>query len=223
MEFSQGLISAAYIVAALLFIFSLAGLSKQETAETGNWYGIVGMAIALVATIADDRVSNVLVILVAMAIGSFIGLKLAKKVEMTQMPELVAILHSFVGLAAVLVGYNSYFEMDHGAQIAFTDAQQMAVNIHLVEVFLGVFIGAVTFTGSVVAFGKLRGIISSSPLMLPQRHKMNLIAGIVSIALMVYFVKKKQNFCSEYTQFRHNTVSVPYMVIWWVVILTFAL
>jgi len=189
MEFSQGLISAAYIVAALLFIFSLAGLSKQETAETGNWYGIVGMAIALVATIADDRVSNVLVILVAMAIGSFIGLKLAKKVEMTEMPELVAILHSFVGLAAVLVGYNSFFEMEHGAHLTFTDAQQMAVNIHLVEVFLGVFIGAVTFTGSVVAFGKLRGIINSAALMLPHRHKMNLLAGVVSFVLMVVFVE----------------------------------
>ncbi|MEW6983444.1 Re/Si-specific NAD(P)(+) transhydrogenase subunit beta [Colwelliaceae bacterium 6471] len=190
MEFSNGLISAAYIVAALLFIFSLSGLSKQQTAETGNWYGIVGMAIALVATIADDRVSNVLVIFVAMAIGAFIGLRLAKKVEMTQMPELVAILHSFVGLAAVLVGLNSYFEMGHGTHLSFTDAQQVALNIHLVEIFLGVFIGAVTFTGSVVAFGKLRGIINSSALMLPHRHKMNLLAGVVSFVLMIVFVQQ---------------------------------
>jgi NAD(P) transhydrogenase subunit beta len=189
MEFSQGLISAAYILAALLFIFSLSGLSKQETAETGNWYGIVGMAIALVATIADERVSNVFVILVTMAIGAFIGLRLAKKVEMTEMPELVAILHSFVGLAAVLVGYNSYLEMDHSSHITFTDAQQMAVNIHLVEVFLGVFIGAVTFTGSVVAFAKLRGIVNSAALMLPHRHKINLLAGVVSFILMVAFVQ----------------------------------
>jgi len=189
MEFSQGLISAAYILAALLFIFSLSGLSKQETAETGNWYGIVGMAIALVATIADERVSNVFVILVTMAIGAFIGLRLAKKVEMTEMPELVAILHSFVGLAAVLVGYNSYLEMDHSSHITFTDAQQMAVNIHLVEVFLGVFIGAVTFTGSVVAFAKLRGLVNSAALMLPHRHKMNLLAGVVSFILMVAFVQ----------------------------------
>jgi len=189
MEFSQGFISPAYIVAALLFIFSLSGLSKQATAEAGNWYGITGMAVALIATIADDRVSNVLIILVAMAIGSFIGLRLAKKVEMTEMPELVAILHSFVGLAAVLVGFNSYFEMDHSVQLTLTDAQQMAINIHLVEVFLGVFIGAVTFTGSIVAFAKLRGLINSAALMLPQRHKMNLAVGIVAIILMVNFVQ----------------------------------
>ena len=189
MELSQGLISAAYIIAALLFIFSLAGLSKQESAETGNWYGIVGMVIALVATIADPRVSNIAVIIGAMVIGSFIGLRLAKKVEMTEMPELVAILHSFVGLAAVLVGFNSYFGMEHSGQVVFTDEQQMAINIHLVEVFLGVFIGAVTFTGSVVAFAKLRGVINSAALMLPHRHKLNLAAGVVSFILMVVFVQ----------------------------------
>jgi len=189
MEFSQGLISAAYIIAALLFIFSLAGLSKQETAETGNWYGITGMAIALIATIADPRVENVLVIFIAMSVGAFIGLHLAKKVEMTQMPELVAILHSFVGLAAVLVGFNSYFEMDHSLQLTFTETQQIATNIHLVEVFLGVFIGAITFTGSIVAYAKLRGVISSSALMLPHRHKLNLAAGVVAFILMVNFVQ----------------------------------
>ncbi|PCI59347.1 MAG: NAD(P)(+) transhydrogenase (Re/Si-specific) subunit beta [Gammaproteobacteria bacterium] len=195
MEFSQGFISAAYIVAALLFIFSLSGLSKQESAQTGNWYGIVGMVIALIATIADERVSNVFIILVMMSIGAFIGLRLAKKVEMTQMPELVAILHSFVGLAAVLVGMNSYFEVDHNTASNLVQLggdllpqMQMAMNIHLTEVFLGVFIGAVTFTGSIVAFGKLRGVISSSALMLPHRHKMNLAAGVVSFILMVMFV-----------------------------------
>lgn len=188
MEFSSSLISAAYIISALLFIFSLSGLSKQQTAEQGNWYGIVGMAIALVATIADPRVSNVLVIMVAMVIGSLIGLRLAKKVEMTQMPELVAILHSFVGLAAVLVGFNSYFEIGQMPILTVTAEQQMAVNIHLVEVFLGVFIGAVTFTGSVVAFGKLRGVINSAALMLPHRHKMNLAAGVICFILMVSFV-----------------------------------
>jgi len=189
MEFSQGLISAAYIIAALLFIFSLAGLSKQETAETGNWYGITGMAVALIATIADPRVDNVLVIFIAMSVGAFVGLHLAKKVEMTQMPELVAILHSFVGLAAVLVGFNSYFGMDHSLSFNITDTQKMETNIHLVEVFLGVFIGAVTFTGSIVAFAKLRGIISSSALMLPHRHKLNLAAGVVAVILMISFVQ----------------------------------
>jgi len=183
---TSGFISAAYIISALLFIFSLSGLSKQESAQTGNWYGIVGMAIALVATIADERVSNVFVILLTMAIGGFIGLRLAKKVEMTQMPELVAILHSFVGLAAVLVGYNSYFSVGHDLSLQFSST---AMNIHLSEIFLGVFIGAVTFTGSIVAFGKLRGVISSSALMLPHRHKMNLAAGVISFILMVSFVQ----------------------------------
>ena len=183
MEFSAGLITAAYLLAALLFIFSLSGLSKQETAETGNLYGMIGMSIALIATLADHRVSNVIVIFVTMAIGAGIGLRLANKVEMTQMPELVAILHSFVGLAAVLVGFNSYFDMNNHVLTA------IATNIHLTEVFLGVFIGAVTFTGSIVAFAKLRGLISSSALMLPHRHKMNLAAGLISFVLMVIFVQ----------------------------------
>ena len=188
MEFSQGLISAAYIIAALLFIMSLGGLSKQESAQNGNWYGIVGMSIALIATIADPRVSNVGVIIVAVAIGGAIGFRLAKKVEMTEMPELVAILHSFVGLAAVLVGFNSYFEAHAHVLPVLTDEKRIAQNIHLTEVFLGVFIGAVTFTGSIVAFGKLRGLINSAALMLPNRHKMNLAAGVVSFLLMINFV-----------------------------------
>lgn len=183
---SNGFISAAYIVAALLFVFSLAGLSKQETAQRGNLFGMVGMAIALLATIIDPRVSNVVVIIIAMVIGSGIGLRLADKVEMTQMPELVAILHSFVGLAAVLVGFNSYFDAEHG--VVMTAAQQTAMNIHLSEIFIGIFIGAVTFTGSIVAFGKLRGVISSSALMLPHRHKMNLAAGILSFLMLLTFV-----------------------------------
>ena len=183
---SNGFISAAYVVAALLFIFSLAGLSKQETAKQGNLFGMVGMAIALLTTILDPRVSNVFVIIVAMIIGSGIGLRLANKVEMTQMPELVAILHSFVGLAAVLVGFNSFFESGHS--VVITAAQQTAMNIHLTEIFLGIFIGAVTFTGSLVAFGKLSGTISSSALMLPHRHKMNLAAGVFSFFLLLGFV-----------------------------------
>ena len=183
----QSLTTAAYIIAALLFIFSLSGLSQQKTAETGNWYGIVGMTIALIATIANVT-GNLWIVVITMIIGAAIGLRLAQKVEMTQMPELVAILHSFVGLAAVLVGYNSYFEMGHTALTSLTHSQ-IETNIHLVEVFLGVFIGSVTFTGSIVAFGKLRGIINSSALMLPHRHKLNLLAGVVSFVLMVLFVQ----------------------------------
>ncbi|WP_441002660.1 Re/Si-specific NAD(P)(+) transhydrogenase subunit beta [Pseudocolwellia agarivorans] len=189
MEFPSGFISAAYLVSALLFIFSLSGLSKQETAERGNWFGIVGMIIALIATIADERVSNVGVIIVVMIIGTVIGLRLAKKVEMTGMPELVAILHSFVGLAAVLVGFNSFYEMSSHPVGYLTSAQQMETNIHLTEIFLGVFIGAVTFTGSVVAFAKLRGLINSAALMLPQRHTFNLAALLFSFMLMLSFVE----------------------------------
>ncbi len=202
---SNGFISAAYVVAALLFIFSLAGLSKQETAKQGNLYGMIGMAIALLTTIFDPRVSNVLVIIVAMVIGSGIGLRLANKVEMTQMPELVAILHSFVGLAAVLVGFNSYFDAGHS--VVITAVQQTAMNIHLTEIFLGIFIGAVTFTGSIVAFGKLSGSISSSALMLPHRHKMNLAAGIFSFLLLLTFVN---NGGSDTALFLMTTVALVF-------------
>ncbi|MEX0335798.1 Re/Si-specific NAD(P)(+) transhydrogenase subunit beta [Vibrio tubiashii] len=178
---SAGLVQAAYIVAALFFILSLAGLSKQESARSGNYYGIAGMTIALIATIFGPESEGFVWIIIAMVIGGGIGIHYAKKVEMTEMPELVAILHSFVGMAAVLVGYNSYIDAPEAA----THAEHV---IHLVEVFLGVFIGAVTFTGSVVAFGKLRGIISSSPLNLPHKHKMNLAAIVVSTLLMLHFV-----------------------------------
>jgi len=179
---SAGLVQAAYIVAALFFIMSLAGLSKQQSARAGNYYGITGMAIALVATIFSPNAEGLTWIILAMVIGGGIGIHFAKKVEMTEMPELVAILHSFVGMAAVLVGYNSYLDAPETA----THAEHV---IHLVEVFIGVFIGAVTFTGSVVAFGKLRGVIKSSPLNLPHKHKMNLAAIVVSTLLMIYFVK----------------------------------
>ncbi|MFT4270884.1 MAG: Re/Si-specific NAD(P)(+) transhydrogenase subunit beta [Pantoea sp.] len=179
---SGGLVTAAYIVAAILFIFSLAGLSKHETSKQGNIFGMSGMAIALLATIFGPNSGNVAWILLAMVIGGAIGVRLAKKVEMTEMPELVAILHSFVGLAAVLVGFNSY--LDHAPGLS-----AVMENIHLTEVFLGIFIGAVTFTGSIVAFGKLRGKISSRPLMLPHRHKLNLLALVISFLLLVWFVR----------------------------------
>ncbi len=179
---NTGVITASYLLAAVLFILSLAGLSKQETAKHGNLFGMIGMAIALIATLWRPEVTSVWLIIVAMAIGTAIGVKVALKVEMTEMPELVAILHSFVGLAAVLVGYNSY--IDHGPLTG------VVLNIHLTEIFLGVFIGAVTFTGSIVAFGKLRGKISSKALNLPHRHKLNLAAGVVSFLLMLYFVNQ---------------------------------
>ncbi|WP_210450036.1 Re/Si-specific NAD(P)(+) transhydrogenase subunit beta [Pantoea ananatis] len=179
---SEGLVTAAYIIAALLFIFSLAGLSKHETSRAGIVFGIAGMTIALAATILGPQAANLAWILVAMMAGGGIGIFLAQRVEMTEMPELVAILHSFVGLAAVLVGINSYL-----GHAPLDDTAMTA--IHLVEVFLGIFIGAITFTGSVVAFGKLRGIFASKPLMLPGRHVMNLAALLASLALMMVFVR----------------------------------
>ncbi|RRZ95618.1 Re/Si-specific NAD(P)(+) transhydrogenase subunit beta [Erwinia sp. 198] len=179
---SGGLVTAAYIVAAILFICSLAGLSKHETAKQGNLFGISGMAIALLATLLGPDSSSVGWVLLAMVIGGAIGVRLAKKVEMTEMPELVAVLHSFVGLAAVLVGFNSY--LDHAPA---TDA--VIENIHLTEVFIGIFIGAVTFTGSLVAWGKLCGKLSSRPLALPHRHRLNLLALVVSLCLLIIFVR----------------------------------
>ena len=199
---SEGFVQAAYIVAALLFIMSLAGLSKHETAKAGCWYGIIGMRIALIATIFGPKSDGTLWIIIAMVIGGAIGIQRALKVEMTEMPELVAILHSFVGLAAVLVGYNSYglhdiptmpSGLNDVEQAKFLAEQAALASVHNVEVFLGIFIGAVTFTGSVVAFGKLSGKINSKALMLPHRHKLNLAALIVSALLMVAFLSEPEN------------------------------
>ena len=199
---SEGLVQAAYILAALLFIMSLAGLSKHETAKAGCWFGIVGMTIALIATIFGPHSEGTFWIIIAMIIGGAIGVQRALKVEMTEMPELVAILHSFVGLAAVLVGFNSYGlhhealipeGLDAAAHAAFVAEQAVLTNIHHVEVFLGIFIGAVTFTGSVVAFGKLSGKINSKALMLPHRHKLNLAALVVSALLMVAFLNNPES------------------------------
>ncbi|MDC9588915.1 Re/Si-specific NAD(P)(+) transhydrogenase subunit beta [Xenorhabdus sp. XENO-10] len=200
---SNGIVTAAYIVAAILFIFSLAGLSRHESAKRGNIFGIVGMAIALIATILGPDTGKMGWIILAMVIGAVIGIRLAKKVEMTEMPELVAILHSFVGLAAVLVGFNSFITHD-------IFATPIMENIHLTEVFLGVFIGAVTFTGSVVAFGKLRGKISSKPLMLPHRHKLNLAALIVSLILMFTFIKTESVGLQVFTLLVMTAISLAF-------------
>lgn len=183
---SESFVHAAYIIAAVLFIMSLAGLSKHETAKAGCWYGIVGMGIALFTTVFGPHTNGQIWIIIAMIIGAILGIRKALKVEMTEMPELVALLHSFVGLAAVLVGFNSYLSHE------VTDPT--LVNIHNIEVFLGVFIGAVTFTGSIVAFGKLRGIFNSKALMLPHRHKLNLLALVVSFLLMLVFLSSPSLF-----------------------------
>src|SRR3954453_22867968 len=183
--------SAAYIVAALLFILSPAGLSRHETAKAGNAYGIAGMAIALAATIglATRSASGVgiALLVVAMVIGGAIGLWRAAKVEMTGMPELIAMLHSFVGLAAVLVGWNGYLSVEADAERQ-TEVAENLLGIHSAEVVIGVFIGAVTFTGSIVAFLKLSGRIKSNPLMLPAHNLLNLGALLAFAVLTVFFV-----------------------------------
>ena len=190
---SSGIVAVAYIVAALLFVLSLAGLSKHETAKTGNTYGIVGMAVALVATIwvvFDNRGYAVgwqaALVFLPMIVGGAIGVWRALRVEMTGMPQLIAMLHSFVGLAAVLVGYNTWLLAESAATDTAGGGGHDAV--HLTEVFLGIFIGAVTLTGSIVAYLKLSARIPSKPLMLPGRHVMNLFALLVSAGLLVWFV-----------------------------------
>ncbi|MFE2351822.1 Re/Si-specific NAD(P)(+) transhydrogenase subunit beta [Kitasatospora cineracea] len=181
---------AADLVAALLFILSLAGLSQHRTSRAGVAYGIAGMALALAATVvvASRSISAgaVALILLAMALGAAIGLWRARRVEMTQMPELIAVLHSFVGLAAVLVGWNSYLEVErHGAAQSAVAADLLT--IHHAEVFIGIFIGAVTFTGSVVAYLKLSAKIASRPLVLPGKNALNLGALGAFAALTAWF------------------------------------
>lgn len=179
---------AAQIVAGLLFILALAGLSKHESARRGNAFGIVGMALALLATIALVVTLNgldaLLLLLVAMIVGGAIGVHRAQRVEMTGMPELIALLHSFVGLAAVLVGLNSWIPATSSGAWHLDVLER----IHNGEVFLGIFIGAVTLTGSIVAFLKLSGRMRSAPLMLPHHNVVNLAALVVSLGLMVWFV-----------------------------------
>lgn len=190
---------AAYIVAALLFILALAGLSKHETAKAGNTFGIAGMAVALAATIAlaiarDLSTTGLILLVVATLIGAAIGLHRARRVEMTGMPELIALLHSFVGLAAVLVGWNGYLHVEahpHGAEALQLSGQHM-LGIHSAEVVIGVFIGAVTFTGSIVAFLKLSARIKSSPLTLPGKNVINLGALVAFAALTAGFVVSSQ-------------------------------
>ncbi|MBB3082468.1 Re/Si-specific NAD(P)(+) transhydrogenase subunit beta [Geodermatophilus sabuli] len=186
---------AAYVVAALLFILALAGLSKHETAKAGNTFGIAGMVLALVATVAlavDHGIDGAgLGFLVgATAVGAAIGLWRARVVEMTGMPELIAVLHSFVGLAAVLVGWNGYLHVEADPDGAEASRLQdiETLGIHHAEVVIGVFIGAVTFTGSIVAFLKLSARIKSSPLMLPGKNLLNLGALVAFAVLTTWFV-----------------------------------
>ncbi len=188
---------AAYLIAAILFILALAGLSKHETAEQGNNFGIIGMTIALIITIimaVDLNDWDALGYLaIAMAIGAVIGFWRARKVEMTEMPELIAMLHSFVGIAAVLVGWNSYLEAQDPASELYQQLERDSMlGIHNGEIMVGVFIGAVTFTGSIVAYLKLSAKMKSAPMMLPARHWLNLAIILVFFALTAWFVVSPQ-------------------------------
>ncbi|MEZ6005218.1 MAG: NAD(P)(+) transhydrogenase (Re/Si-specific) subunit beta [Planctomycetota bacterium] len=177
----MGFIHACYLVAGVLFLLSLGGLSSQESAKRGAVFGMVGMALAIVATFFLVQVNGSPLAIGMMLVGGAIGLVLAKKVEMTAMPQLVAILHSFVGLAAVLIGFASYMDTSH----ALTGGERL---VHEIEIYLGILIGAVTFTGSIVAYGKLDGKIGSAALTLPGRHALNMIIGLICLGLGWYFV-----------------------------------
>ncbi len=176
-----GLQTAAYIAASVLFILALGGLSGQESAKRAVWYGIVGMAIAIIATVAAPGVGLSTWLIGALVIGAVLGAAVASRVEMTGMPQLVAMLHSFVGLAAVLIGINS--------DLAPGDLAGAERIIHEAEIFLGVFIGAVTFTGSIIAYGKLAGRIGGKALILPGRHVWNVAMVLASLVLMALYMQ----------------------------------
>ncbi|HVG49374.1 MAG TPA: NAD(P)(+) transhydrogenase (Re/Si-specific) subunit beta [Rubellimicrobium sp.] len=198
---SIGLVGAAYVAAAILFILSLGGLSGQESAKRAVWYGIAGMALAVLATIFGPDVDHLWVVIVMVAIGAVLGTLVAQRVQMTEMPQLVAALHSFVGLAAVLIGFSGHIELQRvltmapearGTATGFAGVlahkTPVEINIFLVELFLGVFIGAVTFTGSIVAFGKLAGRISGKAEKLDGGHMLNAGAAIFSLLMLVLYI-----------------------------------
>ncbi|MCP4877661.1 MAG: Re/Si-specific NAD(P)(+) transhydrogenase subunit beta [Gammaproteobacteria bacterium] len=178
---SPSLITVSYLASAALFILALGGLSTNETARRGNLFGMIGMVIAVLVTIAAFVTRNLEVLIAVMVVGGAIGFVLSRKVQMTQMPELVAILHSLVGLAAVLIGFATF--LDPVAQYSGVEK-----TIHEIEIYIGVAIGALTFTGSVIAYGKLSGLIGGQPMMLPARHWLNLAMLVAVIVLAVRFV-----------------------------------
>ncbi|MBK4775401.1 NAD(P)(+) transhydrogenase (Re/Si-specific) subunit beta [Candidatus Pantoea edessiphila] len=177
------LVISAYIISAVLFIFSLNGLSKHDSAKRGNIFGIMGMMIALIATILfQHMLYSITLIFIAIFVGGLIGILLSKQIEMTKMPELIAILHSFVGLAAVLVGVNSFLNN------IITPTIFMKTNMYLIEIFIGIFIGAMTFTGSLIAFCKLSGKIRSQPLILLHNHALNILILGICCTILFSFV-----------------------------------
>ena len=178
---SHGLVTMSYIAASILFILSLSGLSRPESSRRGNYFGMAGMSIAILATVFSDSVHSYAILLVALLIGGFIGSRAAAKVEMTQMPELVALMHSLVGMAAVLVGFANFMEENS----PLVGAEK---TIHELEIYIGIFIGAVTFSGSVIAFGKLCGKVTGKPVLLPARHWLNLGLFVITFFLGYLFL-----------------------------------
>jgi len=184
---SPTLLTVSYLLASVFFILSLGGLSTQQSARRGNAYGVVGILVALVATAFSPLVTDFTLLAPAIIVGVIIGAILAARVAMTAMPELVAILHSFVGLAATLVGIVNFMQAPHGGGAAA--GHGVMTVIHDIEIFIGVFIGAVTFSGSIIAFGKLRGSISGNPLLIPARHWANAAMVLASLWLGVLFIQ----------------------------------
>jgi NAD(P) transhydrogenase subunit beta len=184
---SETSLAVLYLIAAVLFILSLGGLSNQETARRGNIWGIVGMTIALVGTLLHPHVESYELVGPAILGGAVIGAILAIRVVMTAMPQLVAMLHSFVGLAAVLVGIASYISPDESV----VAAGPAAIMVHEIEIWIGVAVGAITFTGSVIAWGKLRGSIGGKPMLLPGRHLLNLVMVLAVVAMAFFFVSEQ--------------------------------
>ena len=173
---TPGIVTAAYIISSVLFILALGGLSNPESARRGNMYGILGMALAVIVTVLGIVTANYVLLFGTLVVGSAVGLLVAQRVKMTQMPELVAILHSLVGLGAVIVGYATFLDPHSG----LTGVER---TIHDVEIYLGILIGAVTFSGSVIAFGKLSGKIGGKPMILPARHFLNLLL-LIAVAVI---------------------------------------
>ena len=197
-ELPSGVLTAAYIAASVLFILALGGLSNQESAKRAIWYGIVGMALAVVSTVFAPGIGNFGILAAMVLAGAVIGTIVAMRVEMTGMPQLVAALHSFVGLAAVFIGINAELELasisDPGSSLAgfakqLVEKDALEIGILKVEVFLGIFVGAITFTGSVIAFGKLAGRIDGKPRKLPGGHFWNAAATIACVILGVMYVQ----------------------------------
>ena len=203
---TTGIVTATYIVASILFILSLGGLNNQESAKRAIWYGMAGMFLAVVATLFGPGISNYPIVIVMVVAGSGIGYAVARRVEMTEMPQLVAALHSFVGLAAVLIGLNADVELSAvsglktsgvaladvnltGFALSLFKKTMVEVAILKVEILLGIFIGAVTFTGSLVAFGKLAGSVDGKPFKLPGGHLINLLGLLLCICFGFLYLK----------------------------------